>query len=121
MILHKLTCTKSRGKEGRGKVQARRQTEIMGYISYYNQLNSKTTLHEHMPTILGGREGKKPAIGARNMGDKARNRPGGHKVHVKEREITPAQRGQQQYPELAVLVVVQHRVAEVARSGSGSG
>ena len=53
------------------------------------------------------------------MGDKARNRAGGHKV--KEREITPAQRGQQQYSELAVLVVGQHRVAEVARSGFGSG
>ena len=53
------------------------------------------------------------------MGDKARNRAGGHKV--KEREIIPAQRGQQQYSELAVLVDGQHRVAEVARSGSGSG
>ena len=78
MILHKLTRTNSRGKEGRGKVQARRQTEIMGYITYYNPLNSKITLHEHWCTIVGVREGKKPAIGARNMGDKARNRPGGH-------------------------------------------
>ena len=119
MILHKLTCTNSRGKEGSGKFQARRQTEITGYITYYNPLNSNITLHEHTRTILGDREGKKPAIGARSMGDKARNRPGGHKV--KEREIILAQRGQQQYSELAVLVVGQHRVTEVARSGSGSG
>ena len=53
------------------------------------------------------------------MGEKGRNRSGGHKA--KEREIIPAQRGQKQYSELAVLVVGQHRVAEVARSGSGSG
>ena len=53
------------------------------------------------------------------MGNKARNRPGEHKV--KEREIIPAERGQQEYSELAVLVVGQHRGAEVARSGSGSG
>ena len=52
------------------------------------------------------------------MGNIARNRPGGHKV--KEREIMPTQRGQQQYSELAVLVVGQPRVAEVARSGFGS-
>ena len=51
------------------------------------------------------------------MGDKARNRPGGHRV--KEHEVIPAQRGQQQYSELAVLVVGQHLVAEVAHSGSG--
>lgn len=53
------------------------------------------------------------------MGNKARNRRGGHKV--KEREIIPAQRGQQQYSELAILVVGQHQVAEVAGSGPGSG
>ena len=53
------------------------------------------------------------------MGDKVKNRPGGHQV--KEREIIPAQRGQQQYSELVVLAVGQHRVAEVALSGSGSG
>ena len=119
MTLHKLTCTNSTGKEGRGKVQARRQTEITGYITYYNPLNSKITVHEHSHTVLEGREGAKTVIGARNMGDKARNRPGEHKV--KEREIIPAQRGQQQYSDLVVLTVGQHRLAEVARSGSGSG
>ena len=50
------------------------------------------------------------------MGDKVRNRAGG-----REREIIPAQWGQQQYSGLAVLVVGRHRVAEVACSGSGSG
>lgn len=53
------------------------------------------------------------------MADKARSRPGGHKV--KERAIIPTQRGQQQYPELAVPVVGQYRLAEFARSGSSSG
>ena len=54
------------------------------------------------------------------MGEKGRNRLGGHKA--KEGEIIPAHRGQKHYnSELAVLVVGQHRVAEVARSGSGSG
>ena len=42
------------------------------------------------------------------MGNMARNGLGGHKV--KEREIIPAQRWQQQYSELAVLVIGQHRV-----------
>ena len=92
MILHKLTCTNSRGKEWRGKVQARRQTKIVGYITYYDLLNSKIILHEHTHTNLAGTEKKKKTgIGARNMGDKARNRPGEHTV--KERDIIPTQRG----------------------------
>ena len=53
------------------------------------------------------------------MGEKGRNRSGGHKA--KEGEIIPAHRGQKHYSELAVVVVGQHRVGEVARSGSGSG
>ena len=49
------------------------------------------------------------------MVEKGRNRSGGHKA--KEGEIIPAHRGHKHYSELAVLVVGQHRVAEVARSG----
>ena len=43
---------------------------------YPYPLNSKITLHEQAHTLLGGREGEKTVIGARNMGDKTRNRPG---------------------------------------------
>ena len=88
---------------------------------YPYPLNSKITLHEQTHTLLGGREGGKSRDRSEIYGrqDEKPSRPGGHKV--KEREIIPAQRGQQQLSELVVLAVGQHRVAEIARSGSGSG
>ena len=58
ITLYKLACTTSRGKEGRGKVQARRKTDILRDTARTTNFSRNKILHKLTCTNSRGKKGR---------------------------------------------------------------